>query len=52
MAIPIAVQLYSVRDDSAQDFFGTIAKVAAMGYEGVEFAGYHGKSAAEASPPS
>lgn len=47
MAIPIAVQLYSVRDDSAQDFFGTIAKVAAMGYEGVEFAGYHGKSAAD-----
>lgn len=47
MSIPIALQLYSLRDDCAQDFFGTIAKVAAMGYEGVEFAGYHGKSAAD-----
>jgi sugar phosphate isomerase/epimerase len=47
MAIPIALQLYSVRDDCAQDFFGTIAKVATMGYAGVEFAGYHGASAAD-----
>jgi len=47
MSIPIALQLYSVRDDCAQDFLGTIAKVAAMGYAGVEFAGYHGHSAAD-----
>jgi sugar phosphate isomerase/epimerase len=47
MAIPIALQLYSVRDDCARDFFGTIAQVAAMGYVGVEFAGYHGASAKE-----
>lgn len=47
MAIPIALQLYSVRDDCARDFFGTIVKVAAMGYAGVEFAGYHGASAAD-----
>ncbi len=47
MSIPIALQLYSVRDDCAQDFFGTIAKVAAMGYAGVEFAGYHGASASD-----
>jgi sugar phosphate isomerase/epimerase len=47
MAIPIALQLYSVRDDCARDFFGTIAQVAAMGYVGVEFAGYHGASAAD-----
>ncbi|MDR3688981.1 MAG: sugar phosphate isomerase/epimerase [Fimbriimonas sp.] len=45
MAIPIALQLYSVRDDCAHDFFGTIAKVSAMGYAGVEFAGYHGAEA-------
>src|SRR5882724_10065274 len=45
MPIPIALQLYSVRDDCARDFFGTIAAVAKMGYGGVEFAGYHGKSA-------
>lgn len=47
MSIPIALQLYSVRDDCAQDLLGTIAKVAKMGYDGVEFAGYHGHSAAE-----
>src|SRR5271156_4491349 len=47
MAIPIALQLYSVRDDCAKDFFGTIARVAAMGYAGVEFAGYHGASASD-----
>jgi sugar phosphate isomerase/epimerase len=45
--IPIALQLYSVRDDSAKDFAATIQKVAEIGYEAVEFAGYHGYSAAE-----
>jgi sugar phosphate isomerase/epimerase len=43
----IGVQLYSVRDDCAQDLLGTIRKVAAIGYQGVEFAGYFGHSAAE-----
>jgi sugar phosphate isomerase/epimerase len=43
--IPIAVQLYSVRDVASTDLLGTIARVAEMGYEGVEFAGYHGQSA-------
>lgn len=45
MKIPIALQLYSVRTDCANDFFGTIKKVAAMGYDGVEFAGFHNASA-------
>lgn len=44
---PIALQLYSVRDDMAADFEGTLKKVKALGYEGVEFAGLFGKSAAE-----
>ncbi len=39
--IPIAVQLYSVRDDCAKDFDGALAQVAKMGFAGVEFAGYH-----------
>lgn len=47
MSIPIALQLYSVRDDCARDFFGTVGEVAKMGYAGVEFAGYHGRSAGE-----
>jgi sugar phosphate isomerase/epimerase len=45
--IPIALQLYSVREDCAKDFEGTIKAVAKMGYEGVEFAGYHNKEAAD-----
>ena len=43
----IALQLYSVRDDCARDLPATLAAVAKMGYEGVEFAGYHGRSAKE-----
>lgn len=45
--IPIALQLYSVRDDCAQDLSLTLQAVAQMGYEGVEFAGYHDRSADE-----
>jgi sugar phosphate isomerase/epimerase len=36
----LGVQLYSVRDQMKQDFDGTLAKVAAIGYKEVEFAGY------------
>lgn len=36
----IGVQLYTVRDLMKDDFDGTIAKVAAIGYKEVEFAGY------------
>jgi sugar phosphate isomerase/epimerase len=38
--IPIAVQLYSVRKDCAQNFDTALEQVAAMGFAGVEFAGY------------
>ena len=37
----ISLQLYSVRDFCAKDFDDTLAKVAKMGFAGVEFAGYH-----------
>ena len=47
MAFPIALQLYSVRDDMKADFKGTLEKVKALGYDGVEFAGLFGHSAAE-----
>jgi sugar phosphate isomerase/epimerase len=47
MSIPVALQLWSVRDDCAADFPGTLAKIAEMGYEGVEFAGFHGLAASE-----
>src|SRR5436305_1208609 len=42
MAIPIALQLYTVREEAARDFPGTLAQVAAIGYAGVELAGYGG----------
>lgn len=45
--IPVGVQLYSVREQCAKDLPGTLAAVAKIGYKGVEFAGYHGRSAAE-----
>lgn len=44
---PIALQLYSVRDLAAKDFFGTLKKVADIGYAGVELAGFHGHTEAE-----
>ncbi len=44
MSFPVAVQLYSVRDNMAEDFEGTIKKVKEMGYDGVEFAGLFGNS--------
>lgn len=43
----VALQLYTVRDDAARDFVGTLRKVAAIGYTAVEFAGSGGLSAAE-----
>lgn len=37
-----ALQLYSIRRDCAQDFDAALEQVAAMGFAGVEFAGYYG----------
>ena len=36
----LGLQLYTVRTEMAKDFAGTLAKVAAAGYQEVEFAGY------------
>ena len=38
----ISVQLWSVNEQIKQDFKGTLSALAAMGFEGVEFAGYFG----------
>jgi len=43
-ALPLAVQLYSVRDDCAKNFDSALEEVAKMGFAGVEFAGYHSYS--------
>ncbi len=42
--LPIAIQLYSIRDEMEKDFKGTLKKVKEMGYDGVEFAGLFGNS--------
>lgn len=47
MKLPIAIQLYSVRDDMKKDFEGTVKKIKELGYDGVEFAGLFGKTGAE-----
>lgn len=38
----IALQLYTVRERTAQDMLGTLRQLAEMGYGAVEFAGYGG----------
>lgn len=43
----IGLQLYTVRNELRQDFEGTLARVAAIGYKEVEFAGYFGRPPAE-----
>ena len=43
----IGLQLYSVRADCAKDLPGVLKAVAKMGYTGVEFAGYYGRTAPE-----
>jgi sugar phosphate isomerase/epimerase len=40
----VGLQLYTVRDEMAKDFEGTLAKIAAIGYKEVEFAGYFDRS--------
>lgn len=45
--LPVAIQLYSVRDDLKEDFEGTIRKIKEMGYDGVEFAGLFDHSTKE-----
>lgn len=45
--LPIAVQVYSVREEAERDFADTMKKLGEMGYDGVELAGLYGKSAEE-----
>ncbi|MCC7406594.1 MAG: hypothetical protein IT442_00885, partial [Phycisphaeraceae bacterium] len=47
LSMPVGIQLYSVRDACAKDLPGVLKRLAAMGYEGVEFAGYYNYPAAD-----
>lgn len=46
-SFPVALQLYSVRDNVSENFYATLKAVKAMGYDGVEFAGLFGHSPEE-----
>ena len=48
MAAPIALQLYSVRTELGEDFEAGVRRVAAMGYVGVETAGFPGSTPEDA----
>ena len=45
---PIAIQVYSVRDEATKDFEGTMRSLKEMGYDGVELAGLYGMESAVA----
>lgn len=45
--LPVAIQLFSVRNEAEKDFRGTMAAIKEMGYDGVELAGLYGKTPAE-----
>lgn len=45
--IPVGLELYSLRDQCKTDLPGMLATVAKIGYKGVEFAGYHNRTARE-----
>ncbi len=45
--IPVGLQLYSLREQCKKDLPGMLAAVSKIGYKGVEFAGYHDRSAAD-----
>lgn len=43
----ISLQLYSIHEETRNDFIGSVSKVGEIGFHGVEFAGYGGLSAGE-----
>lgn len=47
LGLPLGLQLYSVRDVLPKDYDGTLRKIAALGYQEVEAAGFFGRSPSE-----
>jgi sugar phosphate isomerase/epimerase len=47
--LQVALELYTVRDETNRDFAGTLRRVAQIGYTAVEFAGYGNLTAQEMS---
>lgn len=47
MRLPVAIQLFSLRNTMPNDIEGTLVALKEMGYDGVEFAGFYGMPASE-----
>ncbi len=47
MSLPIAVQVYSVRDSAEADLYACLKQIKEFGYDGVEFAGLYGNKPAD-----
>ena len=47
MSLPIAIQVFSVRNEAEADLLGTLKRIKELGYDGVEFAGLYGHSGAQ-----
>jgi sugar phosphate isomerase/epimerase len=47
LGLPVGMQLYTVRQELARDFDGTLRQVADIGYREVEMAGFYSKTPAE-----
>jgi sugar phosphate isomerase/epimerase len=47
LGLPIGIQLYTVRSETAKDLDGTLKKLADIGYREVELAGYYDKTPKE-----
>lgn len=47
MSFPVAIQMYTLRNEAKANLYATLKKVKALGYDGVEFAGLYGHTAEE-----
>lgn len=45
--LPVGIQVYSVREEAAKDFKGTMTKLKELGYDFVELAGLYGQTPEE-----
>ncbi|ADU30526.1 sugar phosphate isomerase/epimerase family protein [Evansella cellulosilytica] len=45
--IPVALQMFTLREEAQKDFAGTLKRVAELGFDGVEFAGFGDLTAQE-----
>lgn len=47
MAFPVAIQVFSLREDAKANLYATLKEIKKMGYDGVEFAGLYGHTPEE-----